>query len=149
MESISFIFPLIAAIIVASLKFAQKNDATKDASEDAAQPAEPQTWEDIPPAPQTWKDSSAVQKLQEAASPLTPKGASRTERKRMQTAQTELWSAAKRQQDDAERVHSVHMDTCESKLENLRILYAAGILDREEYTQRVARVKAGHAKGAS
>ena len=33
------------------------------------------------------------------------------------------------------------MDSCEDRLESLKVLYDAGILDREEYAQRVARVK--------
>lgn len=32
----------------------------------------------------------------------------------------------------------------EGRLESLKVLYDAGILDREEYTQRVARVKSRH-----
>lgn len=57
------------------------------------------------------------------------------------------WRAAKRQQDDAEQLHSIHMDSCESRLESLRVLHEAGILDNEEYAQRVARVQAQHAAG--
>ncbi|MBO4913672.1 MAG: SHOCT domain-containing protein [Oscillospiraceae bacterium] len=38
------------------------------------------------------------------------------------------------------------MDSCENRLESLRMLYDAGILDREEYAERVARVKALHGK---
>ena len=66
-------------------------------------------------------------------------------KKRPVMANAELWRAAKRQQDDAEQLHSIRMDTCESRLESLRILYNAGILDREEYAQRVERTKARHA----
>ena len=40
----------------------------------------------------------------------------------------------------------VHMDSCEDRLESLKVLYDAGILDREEYAQRVARVKKAHAQ---
>ena len=36
------------------------------------------------------------------------------------------------------------VDSCEGRLESLKVLYDAGILDREEYTQRVARVKSRH-----
>ena len=64
--------------------------------------------------------------------------------KRAQAARAEEWRAAKRQQDDAQQLHSVGMDSCEGKLESLRVLYEAGILDREEYAQRVSRVKAKH-----
>ncbi len=38
------------------------------------------------------------------------------------------------------------MDSCEDRLESLKVLYDAGILDREEYAQRVARVKRQHAQ---
>ena len=47
------------------------------------------------------------------------------------------WAEARRQQADS-------LDSCEGRLESLKVLYDAGILDREEYTQRVARVKAQH-----
>ena len=47
---------------------------------------------------------------------------------------------------DSGEVHSVHMDSCEDRLESLKVLYDAGILDREEYAQRVARVKKAHAQ---
>ena len=68
----------------------------------------------------------------------------------MQAAQSERapdvlrWAAAKEQQDDAAQLHSVHIDSCESKLESIRVLYEAGILDREEYAQRKARILAKH-----
>lgn len=64
--------------------------------------------------------------------------------RRAQMADAVQWHEAKRQQDDAAQVHSVKMDSCESKLESLRVLYEAGILDREEYAQRVSRVKSRH-----
>ncbi len=67
-----------------------------------------------------------------------------TEQKRAQMRDAGQWIEAKRQQDDARQLHSIRMDTCEGKLESLRVLYDAGILDREEYAQRVARVKAKH-----
>ena len=54
------------------------------------------------------------------------------------------WAAAREKQDDAEQLHAVHVDSCESKLESIRILYEAGILDREEYEQRKARIRAKH-----
>jgi len=72
-----------------------------------------------------------------------PKGA---RRRAAQQAQAELWREAKHKQDDAAQVHSIHMDACESRLESLRVLYDAGVLDREEYAQRVARVKEKHFK---
>ena len=64
--------------------------------------------------------------------------------KREQMAQRETWRAAKEQQDDAEQLHAIHIDSCESKLESLRVLYEAGILDKEEYADRVIRTKAKH-----
>ena len=59
------------------------------------------------------------------------------------------WEIARRKQADSGEVHSVHMDSCEDRLENLKVLYDAGILDREEYAQRVARVKRQHAQSGS
>ena len=56
------------------------------------------------------------------------------------------WEIARRKQADSGEVHSVHMDSCEDRLESLKVLYDAGILDREEYAQRVARVKNAHAQ---
>ena len=56
------------------------------------------------------------------------------------------WEIARRKQADSGEVHSVHMDSCADRLESLKILYEAGILDREEYAQRVARVKKAHAQ---
>ena len=56
------------------------------------------------------------------------------------------WEIARRKQADSGEVHSVHMDSCEDRLESLKVLYDAGILDREEYAQRVARVKRQHAQ---
>ena len=47
------------------------------------------------------------------------------------------WEIARRKQADSGEVHSVHMDSCEDRLESLKVLYDAGILDREEYAQRV------------
>ena len=59
------------------------------------------------------------------------------------------WEIARRKQADSGEVHSVHMDSCEDRLESLKVLYDAGILDREEYAQRVARVKKAHAQSGS
>ena len=56
------------------------------------------------------------------------------------------WTVARKKQADSSEVHSVHMDSCEDRLESLKVLYDAGILDREEYAQRVARVKKAHAQ---
>lgn len=54
------------------------------------------------------------------------------------------FSTARARQDDAERLHTVHVDSCEGRLESLKVLYEAGILDREEYRVRVERVKRRH-----
>jgi hypothetical protein len=86
------------------------------------------------------KSPVSVPKTSEETSPIRAVRA----QKREAVARAEEWRAAKHQQDDAEQVHSIRMDTCESKLESLRALYKAGILDREEYIQRVSRVKAKH-----
>ena len=59
------------------------------------------------------------------------------------------WAVARKKQADSGEVHSVHMDSCEDRLESLKVLYDAGILDREEYAQRVARVKRQHAQSRS
>ena len=56
------------------------------------------------------------------------------------------WDLARKKQANRGEVHSVHMDSCEDRLESLKILYEAGILDREEYAQRVARVRKAHAQ---
>ena len=56
------------------------------------------------------------------------------------------WELARKKQEDRSEVHAVHMDSCADRLESLKILYEAGILDREEYAQRVARVKKAHAQ---
>lgn len=67
--------------------------------------------------------------------------------KRAQARRDPQWREAKRKQDDAEQLHSIHMDSCESRLQSLKVLHEAGILDNEEYAQRVARVRAQHAAG--
>lgn len=54
------------------------------------------------------------------------------------------WAEARKKQADALRVHATGVDSCEGRLESLKVLYDAGILDREEYAERVARVKARH-----
>ena len=56
---------------------------------------------------------------------------------------------ARRRQEDAVRLHAASVDSCEGRLESLKVLYDAGILDRDEYAQRVERVKALHSHGRS
>ncbi len=135
-----FFIALLVGGILTAIKYAVKQEAAKDA---AAESDEPQSWDEVAPTMQTVRDE---------APPPAPKAPAESKRaqaaQRVRAVQAELWSAAKRQQDDAEQVHAVHMDSCESKLQSLRTLYEAGILDREEYAQRVARVKAAHRSGA-
>ena len=57
------------------------------------------------------------------------------------------WADARKKQADSLRVHAAGVDSCEGRLESLKVLYDAGILDREEYAERVARVKARHRAG--
>lgn len=61
-----------------------------------------------------------------------------------QRENAERWRRAKEKQDDVEQVHSIKMDSCEERLESLKTLYQAGILDQQEYDQRVERVKKKH-----
>ena len=49
------------------------------------------------------------------------------------------WAEARRQQADSLRVHAAGVDSCEGRLESLKVLYDAGILDREESTPSVSR----------
>lgn len=66
---------------------------------------------------------------------------------RAEKASSDQWAAAREKQADAEHLHARGSDSCEARLENLKILHNAGILDDVEYSQRVARVKRNHAKG--
>lgn len=84
---------------------------------------------------------TSAKRLSKPSAPIGQVSAQR----RAQMRSDPQWREAKRQQDDAEQLHSIHMDSCESRLESLRVLHEAGILDNEEYAQRVARVKAQHA----
>ena len=62
------------------------------------------------------------------------------------TEQTQ-WHSARKKQADAEQIHASATDCCEARLENLKILHEAGILDEVEYRERVERVRKGHALG--
>lgn len=64
-------------------------------------------------------------------------------------ANAKRFTAARGHQDNAERLHTVHVDSCEGRLESLKVLYDAGILDREEYRTRVERVKRRHREAQS
>lgn len=96
------------------------------------------------------KAANAGKRQKETKERLDADGTQRSvsAQKREAAVRPEQWRTAKAQQDDARQVHSINMDSCESKLESLKTLYDAGVLDREEYAQRVARVKAKHAHGA-
>ena len=120
-----FLLFLIAAVI-ALLSKAAKRPARKKNDYAAQQP-------------------TGAAKTSEEVSPLRTGRA----QKREAVQRAEQWRAAKIQQDDARQVHSINMDSCENRLESLRVLYEAGILDREEYAQRVARVKSRHAHSAN
>lgn len=54
------------------------------------------------------------------------------------------FATARKKQSNAEQLHTVHIDSCEGRLESLKVLYEAGILDREEYVMRVKRTKKLH-----
>lgn len=54
------------------------------------------------------------------------------------------WTQARKHQEDSEHIHSAGVDTCEARLENVRHLYEAGLLDEDEYRLRVARIREKH-----
>lgn len=70
--------------------------------------------------------------------------ASEAKHRREREASDRRFADARKKQADSLRVHAAGVDSCEGRLESLKVLYDAGILDKEEYTQRVARVKAQH-----
>ena len=125
-----FFMALVIAVIVIAVNFGTKTGETGTAQgerkkEQLALGAE--------------KTRAAAQKAGRAMRQGIRKAAS-SER----AADKQRWAAAREKQDDAAQLHAVHMDSCESKLESIRILYEAGILDREEYEQRKARIRAKH-----
>ena len=123
---------LMICIIIAYL--ALKSGAAKKKSDNGG-----------PPAPRKApKPLSALSAARVGAGPA-PNRMARRSREQMQ--ERAKWSEARKQQDDAEHLHSVHVDSCEGRLQSLKVLYEAGILEREEYLQRVARTKARHAHG--
>ena len=87
-----------------------------------------------------------AKRREDAAAPAKRNAPIRTvgTQRREMMRNVEQWRRAKEQQDDAEQLHSIHMDSCEGKLNSLKTLYEAGILEKHEYEQRVARVKAKH-----
>lgn len=64
--------------------------------------------------------------------------------RREREASAKRFASARTKQADAEQLHTVHIDSCEGRLESLKVLYEAGILDREEYRARVKRTKQRH-----
>lgn len=54
------------------------------------------------------------------------------------------WTQARKHREDGEHIHSAGVDTCEARLENARHLYEAGLMDEDEYRQRVARIREKH-----
>lgn len=74
---------------------------------------------------------------------LSEEGAARCGRRKKKSG-ADRWTQARRQQEDGEHIHSAGVDTCEARLENLRYLYEAGLLDEDEYRQRVARIREKH-----
>lgn len=64
--------------------------------------------------------------------------------RRKKKSGADRWTQARRQQEDGEHIHSAGVDTCEARLENVRHLYEAGLLDEDEYRQRVARIREKH-----
>lgn len=67
------------------------------------------------------------------------------EKNRRERAQSAArFATARTKQANAEQLHTVHIDSCEGRLESLKVLYEAGILDREEYQMRVKRTKRLH-----
>lgn len=67
--------------------------------------------------------------------------------RREREASAKRFTAARTRQTNAEQLHTVHVDSCEGRLESLKVLYDAGILDRDEYRARVERVKRQHREG--
>lgn len=64
--------------------------------------------------------------------------------RREREASAKRFATARKKQSNAEQLHTVHIDSCEGRLESLKVLYEAGILDREEYQARVKRTKKLH-----
>lgn len=120
---------LVIGIIIAIGKFAGKNAKTgqKKTSANAA--------------PQTAESAAAENRARADSAGTGAEEHRRSIEKR--------WAEARRRQEDAVRLHAASVDSCEGRLESLKVLYDAGILDRDEYAQRVERVKALHSHGRS
>ena len=143
---------IIIAIIIFYGKLAAKSEG--ESRKKRTQNVGPTTEEWAEKLRQSASGSEASAKLNSAVnvlkkSPRRPSGRDiEAEQERRNAAERhhseKRWAEARRQQADSLRVHAAGVDSCESRLESLKVLYDAGILDREEYVQRVARVKAQH-----
>ncbi len=142
---------ILGVIIIFAFLFvkaaAAARDNKRETPPDAPQAAPPRAEEpDAAHAPAVYTAA-----LRQAIAKAAGKGSvsARSEQERRHTAERRRsereWAEARRHQADALRVHAVGVDSCEGRLESLRVLYDAGILDKDEYDQRVARVKARHA----
>ncbi len=142
---------ILGVIIIFAFLFvkaaAAARDNKREAPPDTTPAAPPHAEEpDAAHAPATYTAA-----LRQAIAKAAGKGSAsaRSEQERRHAAERRRsereWAEARRHQADALRVHAVGVDSCEGRLESLRVLYDAGILDKDEYDQRVARVKAQHA----
>ncbi len=143
---------ILAIIIVFAIWFgkaaAAARDNKREAPSDTAQAAPPLTREpDAAHAPAVYTAAALRQALAKVAGKESASACSEQEhRHAAERRRSEReWAEARRHQADALRVHAVGVDSCEGRLKSLRVLYDAGILDKDEYDQRVARVKARHA----
>ena len=143
---------ILGVIIIFAFLFvkaaAAARDNKRETPPDAPQAASPRAEEpDAAHAPANYTPAALRQAFAKAAGKES--ASARSEQERRHAAERRRsereWAEARRHQADALRVHAVGVDSCEGRLESLRVLYDAGILDKDEYDQRVARVKARHA----
>ena len=139
-----FLIMIVAAVIVFG-KLAAKSEG--EGKKKRTQNVGPTAEESAAGGEVSDKLNSAVNALKK--SPRRPSGRDiEAEQARRNAAERhhseKRWAEARRQQADSLRVHAAGVDSCDGRLASLKVLYDAGILDREEYTQRVARVKAQH-----
>lgn len=80
--------------------------------------------------------TAAVSKRKKGGQPPT--------RQKKYPSAIDRWTQARKHQEDGEHIHSAGVDTCEARLENARHLYEAGMMDEDEYRQRVARIREKH-----
>ena len=139
---------LIIAISYGVTKYLKKNEGGSKREKRSAQ---------VGPTTEEW--SQKIEQMKRTAGNAVNRTVERTEHsfsgRRAEAEQTRRnaaerrhserqWAEARAKQADALLVHSAGVDSCEGRLESLKVLYDAGILDREEYLQRVARVKSAH-----